>query len=91
MNRRPDPIRMRLRHLPALLLSLPLLALANISRGELEKRRRRWRILYKDHDFAINYDINATYHELAFPIPNLWNDQPNYLHKIEVIRKLAPA
>lgn len=23
---------------------------------ELEKRRRRWRILYKDHDFAINLD-----------------------------------
>ncbi|GAB4448094.1 MAG: amidohydrolase family protein [Chloroflexi bacterium OHK40] len=23
---------------------------------ELEKRRKRWRILYKDHDFAINFD-----------------------------------
>jgi 5-methylthioadenosine/S-adenosylhomocysteine deaminase len=23
---------------------------------ELEKRRRRWRILYRDHDFAINLD-----------------------------------
>jgi 5-methylthioadenosine/S-adenosylhomocysteine deaminase len=23
---------------------------------ELEKRRRRWRILYKDHDFAVNLD-----------------------------------
>lgn len=43
-------------------------------------------------DFAINYDINATYHELAFPIPNLWNDQPNYLHKIEVtFDRTAPA
>jgi 5-methylthioadenosine/S-adenosylhomocysteine deaminase len=23
---------------------------------ELEKRRKRWRIMYKDHDFAINLD-----------------------------------
>lgn len=26
---------------------------------EIEKRRRRWRILYKDHDFAINLDTLA--------------------------------
>lgn len=35
-------------------------------------------------DITINYNINATYHELAFPIPNLWNDQPNYEHKIQL-------
>jgi 5-methylthioadenosine/S-adenosylhomocysteine deaminase len=23
---------------------------------EIEKRRKRWRIIYKDHDFAINLD-----------------------------------
>ncbi len=43
-------------------------------------------------DITINYNINATYHELAFPIPNLWNDQPNYEHKIQVtFDRTAPA
>lgn len=35
-------------------------------------------------DFAINYNATDAYHELAFPVPNLWNDQPNYEHKIQV-------
>ncbi|MBX7211499.1 MAG: hypothetical protein K1X78_24550 [Verrucomicrobiaceae bacterium] len=35
-------------------------------------------------NFTINYNANANYHELAFPLPNLYNDQPDYLHKIEV-------
>ena len=35
-------------------------------------------------NFDIHYDINDAYHELAVPLPNLWNDQPDYLHKITV-------
>ncbi len=34
--------------------------------------------------YIVNYDVNANYHELAYPLPNLYNDLPNYLHKITV-------
>lgn len=34
--------------------------------------------------YTINYDETADYHALAFTLPNLYNDQPDYLHRIEV-------
>lgn len=34
--------------------------------------------------YSINYNINASFHELAYTLPNLYNDLPNYLHKITV-------
>lgn len=38
----------------------------------------------------INYDIPAGFHELAVPLPNLYNDVSDYLHKIEVILDRSP-
>ena len=34
--------------------------------------------------YTINYDETGDYHALAFTLPNLYNDQPDYLHRIEV-------
>ena len=39
---------------------------------------------YPRTDYTINYDETADYHALAFTLPNLYNDQPDYLHRIEV-------
>lgn len=39
---------------------------------------------YPRTDYTINYDETADYHSLAFTLPNLYNDQPDYLHRIEV-------
>ena len=35
-------------------------------------------------NFTINYNINDTFHELAIPLPNLFNDVPNFLHTLTV-------
>ncbi|MBS0658101.1 MAG: hypothetical protein JSR82_07630 [Verrucomicrobia bacterium] len=34
--------------------------------------------------YSINYNVNAQFHELAYTLPNLYNDLPNFLHKITV-------
>ncbi|MFZ4765576.1 MAG: hypothetical protein ACOYMN_11535, partial [Roseimicrobium sp.] len=34
--------------------------------------------------YSIVYNETAQYHALAFTLPNLYNDQPDYLHKLEV-------
>jgi hypothetical protein len=39
---------------------------------------------YPRSAYSIVYDETADFHALAFTLPNLYNDQPNYLHKIEV-------
>jgi hypothetical protein len=35
-------------------------------------------------NFTINYNINGTFHELAIPLPNLYNDVPDFLHTLKV-------
>jgi len=35
-------------------------------------------------NFTINYDVNDAFHELAIPLPNLFNDVPNFLHTLTV-------
>lgn len=38
--------------------------------------------------YSINYNIdgaNGQYHELALPLPNLYNGDPNFLHTIDVV------
>ena len=39
---------------------------------------------YARTGYTINYDETGDYHALAFTLPNLYNDQPDYLHRIEV-------
>ena len=34
--------------------------------------------------YQIHYNITTDYHELAFQLPNLYNDNPDFLHTIEV-------
>jgi len=42
--------------------------------------------------YTIAYDETADYHALTFTTPNLWNDQPDFLHKISVsFDRTAPA
>lgn len=35
-------------------------------------------------NFTINYDIDSQYHELAIPLPNLYNDVADFLHTLIV-------
>src|SRR5205823_1697566 len=35
-------------------------------------------------NYHINYDVTNDYHELAFQLPNLYNDNPDFLHTIDV-------
>ncbi len=35
-------------------------------------------------NFTINYNVNDTFHELAIPLPNLYNDVPDFLHTLTV-------
>jgi hypothetical protein len=34
--------------------------------------------------YSINYNVTNDYHELAFQLPNLYNDNPDFLHTIDV-------
>lgn len=34
--------------------------------------------------YRINYNVTNDYHELAYQLPNLYNDNPDFLHTIEV-------
>lgn len=36
-------------------------------------------------NFTINYNINSDYHELAIPLPNLYNDISEFLHTLKVV------
>lgn len=38
-------------------------------------------------DFAISYNINDQFHELAIPLPNLYNDIADFLHTLKVVYK----
>lgn len=44
---------------------------------------------YPRESYTINYDETTAYHALAFTLPNLYNDQPDYLHKIQVTHDRA--
>ncbi len=35
-------------------------------------------------NFAITYNVNDQFHELAIPLPNLYNDIPDFLHTLTV-------
>ncbi len=35
-------------------------------------------------NYTINYDVTSNYHELAFQLPNLYNDNPDFLHTLDV-------
>lgn len=35
-------------------------------------------------DATIHYDISDAYHEFAWALPNLFNGEPNYVHKIHI-------
>lgn len=43
-------------------------------------------------EYSIVYDETADFHALAFTTPNLWNDQPDYLHKLAItFDRTSPA
>jgi len=43
-------------------------------------------------DYSIQYNATAEYHALAYNLPNLYNDVPDYLHKITVVHdRPSPA
>ena len=35
-------------------------------------------------NFTINYNVNDTFHELAIPLPNMYNDVADFLHTLKV-------
>ncbi len=41
--------------------------------------------------YTINYNVTSDYHELAYLLPNLYNDQPDFLHTIDVIYTPPPG
>lgn len=36
-------------------------------------------------DYSIEWNVTQDYHALAYNLPNLYNDQPDYLHRIHVL------
>ncbi|MBM3862468.1 MAG: hypothetical protein FJ385_00740, partial [Verrucomicrobia bacterium] len=36
-------------------------------------------------NFTINYNVSDSFHELAIPLPNLYNDVANFLHTLRVV------
>ncbi|MGA0368572.1 MAG: alpha-amylase family glycosyl hydrolase [Kiritimatiellia bacterium] len=42
-------------------------------------------IVQAREDYQIEYNATADYHALAYDLPNLYNDQPDYTHKITVL------
>ena len=43
-----------------------------------------WRPPDRARVTTINYNVTSDYDELAFQLPNLYNDQPDFLHTIDV-------
>ena len=41
--------------------------------------------------YSINYNVTSDYHEFAFQLPNLYNDQPDFLHTIDVTYTPPPG
>jgi glycosidase len=39
---------------------------------------------YPRDTYDIVYDETSDYHALAFPLPNIYNDQPDYIHRIQI-------
>ncbi|MFM6128700.1 MAG: hypothetical protein ACKPBV_08155, partial [Sphaerospermopsis kisseleviana] len=44
----------------------------------------RGAVVQSRDNFTINYNVNDTFHELAIPLPNLYNDIPDFLHTLKV-------
>jgi hypothetical protein len=44
----------------------------------------RGAVIQSRDNFTITYNINDTFHELAIPLPNLFNDVPDFLHTLKV-------
>ena len=41
-------------------------------------------VIQSRDNFTINYNVNDTFHELAIPLPNLYNDIADFLHTLNV-------
>ena len=41
-------------------------------------------VIQSRDNFTINYNVNDTFHELSIPLPNLYNDIPDFLHTLKV-------
>ncbi len=49
-----------------------------------ESGTERDAVVQSRDNFTINYNVNG-YHELAIPLPNLYNDVPDFLHTLKVV------
>ena len=56
----------------------------NLSIASTESGTNRNSVDQSRDNFTINYNVNDTFHELAIPLPNLFNDVPNFLHTLTV-------
>ncbi|MGA0848692.1 MAG: hypothetical protein ACO3RX_01960, partial [Chthoniobacterales bacterium] len=56
----------------------------NLSIASTESGTNRNPVDQSRDNFTINYNVNDTFHELAIPLPNLFNDVPNFLHTLTV-------
>ena len=44
----------------------------------------RGAVVQSRDNFTINYNVNDTFHELSIPLPNMYNDVPDFLHTLKV-------
>jgi hypothetical protein len=44
----------------------------------------RGAVVQSRDNFTINYNVNDTFHELAIPLPNMYNDVADFLHTLKV-------
>ncbi len=56
----------------------------NFSIASTESGTNRNAVDQSRDNFSINYDVDGTYHELAIPLPNMYNDVPDFLHTLTV-------
>ncbi|MFZ4588992.1 MAG: hypothetical protein ACOYNG_08415, partial [Terrimicrobiaceae bacterium] len=55
--------------------------------ASVEDGSDRGALVQSRDNFVINYNSNGQFHELAIPLPNLYNDLPDFLHTLKVVYK----
>ena len=49
-----------------------------------ESGTNRDAVIQSRDNFIINYNVSDTFHELAIPLPNLYNEVPDFLHTLTI-------
>jgi hypothetical protein len=61
-----------------------LISRFTLSIASTESGTERGAVVQSRDNFTINYNVNDTFHELAIPLPNMYNDVAEFLHTLKV-------